>query len=116
MGGKIPEIKLTAQCLVHCAVYYYLYFIGTIIINHVWFQIKVFEASYSMCVFILCLLPCQQGCFKGCISKCVLKSSPVLGEVTLASTSSLPQELISMTITHGSLKMLHKWCTLWKLH
>jgi len=40
MGGQIPEIKLTAKCLVHCAVYYYLFFIGTIIIiNHVWFQI-----------------------------------------------------------------------------
>jgi len=40
MGGQIPEIKLTAQCLVHCAVYYYLFVIGTvIIINQVWFQI-----------------------------------------------------------------------------
>jgi len=84
MGGKIPEIKLTAQCLVHCAVYYYyyLFFIGTIIINHVWFQIKVFEASYSMCVFILCLLPCQQGCFKGCISKYVVNSSRPWGSDT----------------------------------
>ena len=81
MGGKIPEIKLTAQCLVHCAVYYCLFFIGTIIINHVWFQIQVFEASYSMCIRIF-LLPCQQGCFKGYISKCVVNSSRPWGSDT----------------------------------
>ena len=82
MGGQIPEIKLTAQCLVHCAVYYCLFFIGTIIIiNHVWFQIQVFEASYSMCILIF-LLPCQQGCFKGYISKCVVNSSRPWGSDT----------------------------------
>ena len=81
MGGKIPEIKLTAQCLVHCAVYYCLFFIGTIIINHAWFQIQVFEASYSMCIRIF-LLPCQQGCFKGYISKCVVNSSRPWGSDT----------------------------------
>ena len=81
MGGKIPEIKLTAQCLVHCAVYYCLFFIGTIIINHAWFQIQVFEASYSMCILIF-LLPCQQGCFKGCIPKFVVNSSGPWGSDT----------------------------------
>ena len=82
MGGQIPEIKLTAQCLVHCAVYYCLFFIGTIIIiNHVWFQIQVFEASYSMCILIF-LLPCQQGCFKWCISKFVVNSSRPWGSDT----------------------------------
>ena len=82
MGGKITEMKLTAQCLVHCAVYYCLFFIGTIIIiNHVWFKIQVFEASYSMCILIF-LLPCQQGCFKGCISKCVVNSSRPWGSDT----------------------------------
>ena len=52
MGGKIPEIKLTAQCLVHCAVYYFLFFIGTIIINHVWFQIFRCLKQVTACAFL----------------------------------------------------------------
>ena len=82
MGGKIPEMKLTAQCLVHCAVYYCLFVIGTIIINHVWFQIYRCLKQVTACVFLYFLLPCQQGCFKGCISKCVVNSSRPWGSDT----------------------------------
>jgi hypothetical protein len=44
-GGKISVIKLTAQCLVHCAVLiYYDFSAGTIIIYHVCFLFCVSEA------------------------------------------------------------------------
>ena len=57
--------------------------------------------------------PVSKGVSRGA-SPNVLWIPPVLGEATLAYTSSFPQELLSTTTTHGSLKMLHKWCTFWK--
>ena len=65
MGGKIPQIKLTAQCLVHCAVYYCLFFIGTIIINHVWFQIYRCLKQVTACVLLYFFIALSARVFQG---------------------------------------------------
>ena len=67
-----------------------------------------------MCILKFFYCPVSKGVSRGA-SPNVLWIPPVLGEATLAYTSSFPQELLSTTTTHGSLKMLHKWCTFWKI-
>ena len=84
MGGKIPEIKLTAQCLVHCAVYYFLLFIFYWYHNHqsrLVSNLGVRSKLQHVYSYIF-LLPFQQGCFKGCISKYVVNSSRPWGSDT----------------------------------
>ena len=78
MGGKIPEIKLTAQCLVHCTVYYCWYHNHqSCLVSNLGVRSKL-QHVYSY----IFLLPFQQGCFKGCIYKCVVNSSRPWGSDT----------------------------------